>query len=346
MRRLLAWLVGLLALLLMVVSRRHNDRMRMQRAGTIDPILQRTFGWLRDLGFTATRDPNMTVGATFVTDAVVVRALYHWHDQFAIVTIARRTTPEPGPYWAQVHLQELMERVGIPGEFDGVARDERFLEDVFARGAALLREAASDQLAGNDLEVLDEIIAKRPHRGVPGLDYPVTEPWASFQEGLWFTTDFSGPPPKLPDAIDASKAPDATTRATAALRLHAGLSNNRGERAAALERLIELLADPDLDVRRAAASTLSEWRELSVVDPILKLLDAEAGDTSSPFAAAATFLAIGGAPELRRQVRDALDRFASRGRPAHEQVAELRWRLAGRPPRYPRVSRQWQPGPK
>lgn len=120
----------------------------------------------------------------------------------------------------------------------------------------------------------------------------------------------------------------------------------RGESAAAFGRLVELLADPDLDVRRAAASSLSEWRELSVLDAILDLLAAEAGDAASPFAAAATFLAIKQAPELRQRVRDALDRFASRGRPAREQVAELRWRLDDRPPHYPMVSQVWQSGPK
>ena len=325
----------------------HTDRMRKRRGGTIDPILERTFGWLSDLGFTATTDPDMTVGATFVTDTVVVRPTYHWHDEYADVTIARRPTPEPGPYWAQVHLNELLERaVGIERSYDGVIRDERVLEDVFGRAATLLKDVAPDQLAGRNLELLDEIIAKRPHRGVPGLDFPVTEPWASSQEGLWFTTDFTGPPVRLAAAIDASNAPNATTRATAALRLHPGLAKGRGESAAAFGRLVELLADPDLDVRRAAASSLSEWRELSVLDAILDLLAAEAGDAASPFAAAATFLAIEQAPELRQRVRDALDRFASRGRPAREQVAELRWRLDDRPPHYPRVTQVWQSGPK
>src|SRR5206468_9613876 len=112
------------------------------------------------------------------------------------------------------------------------------------------------------------------------------------QEGLWFTTDFSGHRVGLAEAIDASKSPDATARATAALRMHPWVTKDRSQRAAAFGRLVELLADPDLNVRRAAASALSEWRELSVLDAILDLLDTEAGDAASPFAAAATFLAL------------------------------------------------------
>lgn len=317
--------------------------MPKHRRGTIDPVLEHAFGWLRDLGFIATADPYMTVGATFTADAVVVRPTYHWHDEHADVTIARRWTPGPAPYWSQVHLNEVLERVGMEGAYSGVVRDEHALGDVFARAAALLRDAAPDQLAGRHLEMLDDSIAKRPHRGVPGLDFPVTEPWASSQEGLWFTTQFSGPPVLL-DAIDATTSPDAMTRATAALRLHPGVAKGPRETAAAFGSLVELLADLDLDVRRAAASTLMEWGDLSVLDPILDLLDAEAGDAASPFAASATFLAIEQAPELRQRVRDALDRFASRGGPARDQAAILRWRLDDHPARYPRVVQSWQSG--
>lgn len=320
--------------------------MRRQRDRSLDPILERTFGWLRGLGFAATPEPDVTVGATFTSDAAVVRPTYHWHDEYADVTIARRTT-EPSPYWAQVHLVELLDRAaGTDRNYDGVVLDGRLLEDVFARAALLLQVVARDQLLGRDLELLDDIIAKRPHRGVAGLDFPVTEPWAPSQEGLWFTTNVSGSAASLSDAIDASRSTSATIRATAALRLHPGLVKSRREKAASFDRLVELLADQDLDVRRAAASSLHEWNDLSVLDAILDQLDVEAGDVPSPFAAAATFLAIGQAPEVRRKVRAALDSFASRDRAAREQAEVLRWRLDDRPPRYPRVIEVWQPGPK
>ena len=158
-----------------------------------------------------------------------MRATYHWHDEYADVTIARRWTPEPGPYWTQVHLSELLERsTEATFSYDGNVPELRALEAVFARGAALLRDVAPDQLEGRNLELLDDMIANRPHLGVPGLDFPVTEPWASSQEGLWFTTDFSGPP-LLTETIEASRSPYPTERAIAALRLRPGLAKGRGE---------------------------------------------------------------------------------------------------------------------
>lgn len=319
--------------------------MSNQRTRGLHPIVERSFGWLRALGFDASLDADMTVGATFATSSVVVRATYHWHDQYADVTIARRWLPEPGPYWAQVHLGELLERApGLKRAYNGAVPSEQLLEEVFATAAGLLREVAAEQLAGRNLELLDQIVAERPRRGVAGLDFPAAEPWAASQEGLWFTTDFVGSPPSIAESIVATHATDATARATAALRLNPGIAKGR-ESNAALGRLVKLLDDSDPNVRRAAASSLSEWGDRSVVGRILGLLDGEAGNAASPFAAAATFLAIGESSDLRQEVRDALDRFAIRGQPAREQVAELRWRLDDRPRQYPRVSRVWSPGP-
>jgi hypothetical protein len=76
---------------------------------------------------------------------------------------------------------------------------------------------------------------------------------------------------------------------------------------------------------------------VSAIGPILEQLDTEPGHTASPFAAAATFLAIDQARDLRRVVQDALDRFAGRGSPAQEQVTKLRWRLDDHPRGYPRI---------
>lgn len=184
--------------------------------------------------------------------------------------------------------------------------------------------------------MLDDIIEKRPHRGVAGLDFPVAEPWAASQEGFWFTTDFRGPIP-INETIAASRTTDASARASAALQLLPGLAKRRQEQQAAYARLGELLADPDPDVRRAAASSLGQWGEVAAVGPILEQLDAEPGDAASPFAAAATFLAIEQSPELRRAVQDALDRYAARGSAAQEQVTELRWQLDDHPRSYPRI---------
>jgi hypothetical protein len=292
----------------------------------IDPILDRTFGWLVGLGFVATRDDGATVGAAFTSDAVAVEANYHWHDEYADITIARSSRAEPAPYWAQVHLHELLEHSRFGASYNGKVRDVADLEAVFARGAELLRAVAADQLAGRSLGLLDDIIATRPHRGVPGLDYPTTEPWFASQEGLWLSTDFRGPVP-IAEALQDSHSADSTERAIAALHLIPGLATSALEDEQAFDRLTQLLSDSDLNVRRAAASTLAMWRNPAVLDAVVELLDGEPGDAPSPFAATATFVAIFKRPEVRQLAREALDRFASRGPAASEQVALLRWRL-------------------
>lgn len=285
----------------------------------------------------------------FSTDDVVVRASYELRDRYADITVARRWKQlEPAPYWTQVHLHELLERAGrerIWNEMPDGQPEERALEAIFERGASLLREVAADQLAGENLEVLDDIIAERPQIGVPGLDFRAAEPWASSQEGFWFVT--GGPPATSVDpAVDATRAGSARSRATAALRIVPGLARGPEEKRAGVRRLRELLNDPVADVRKAAASSLGQWSDTSSLGRILDLLEAEPGDAYSPFAAAAAFLAIEKDRQLRGTVVSALDRFASRGHAASEQVERLRWRLEDRPPRYPRVIEHWKPGPE
>lgn len=58
----------------------------------VDQIFDRTFGWLRQLGFTGTDDSlgNVVIAASFSTDDVVVRASYEWRDRYADITVARR----------------------------------------------------------------------------------------------------------------------------------------------------------------------------------------------------------------------------------------------------------------
>jgi hypothetical protein len=213
-------------------------------------------------------------------------------------------------------------------KYNGVVRDVTDLEAVLASGAELLRAVAADQLAGRNLGLLDDIIAARPHRGVPGLDFPTADPWFASQEGLWFGTDYRGPF-DIGVALQDSKSADPTERAIAALHLIPGVAPDPNDSERAFERLTQLLADPDPNVRRAAGSTLALWRDPSVLGALVELLDTERGDAPSPFAASATFVAIFQRPEVRQVARDALDRFASRGHAASDQVALLRWRLDG-----------------
>jgi len=63
------------------------------------------------------------------------------------------------------------------------------------------------------------------------------------------------------------------------------------------------------------------------LDRIIELLDLEPGDEPSPFAAAATYIALDMSPDLRMKVRDRLHEFAGRSPVAARKVKELDWRL-------------------
>ena len=219
------------------------------------------------------------------------------------------------------------------------------MEEAFARGADLLRAHATDLLAGQNLDVLDEIVAKRPHDGVPGLDFPVAEPWALSQEGVMFTTD-SEMPRDMAQYIARTRPEDPATRAVGALKIVIASRGTRDQSALAAghERLHDLLKDADMDVRRAAASALGEWRDPDALDELLALLEHEPGDAVSPVAAAGTFIALDGSKGDRERTLDALHRFAARGEVAAGQVSELTWRLDGSRG-YPRVVKLWR-GPK
>jgi HEAT repeat protein len=213
----------------------------------------------------------------------------------------------------------------------------------FASAAKLLPAVADDLLDGTNLELLDEIIAARPRSGVPGLDYATTERWFASREGIWFATD-SELPRSMATYLERSRSEDPADRAVAALKLPIAprVTNNARDDEAGFARLLELLDDPDPDVRRAAASGLGQWRAIEALGPILALLETETGDRSSPFAAAATFIAFDRSDEQRREVVRALEVFASRGDAAAAQVKELAWRIDGSPKaRYPRSTELW-----
>lgn len=180
---------------------------------------------------------------------------------------------------------------------------------------------------GENLELLDELIASRPKMGVPGLDYPVTEPWAASQEGLWFFTDNELPKP-MRTYLERSRATDPAARAVAALKMVvAARVEPKKDIREGHARLHELLEDPDLDVRRAAGSALGEWRDLDALDAVLGLLETETEPT--PFAVAAVFIALDAPKADKDRVLAALERFAEKSPQADAQAAQLGWRLMG-----------------
>lgn len=317
----------------------------------VPAVIARHFGWLEPLGFAPVEaSESWGPSATYATDGVVVRPSYAERDDYADITVARRRTTDlrEEPYWAQVHLDELLERrapdVGGWTTRNSGARERDALDVTLAEGADLLLTHCRDILAGRNLELLDDIIDKRPRLGVPGLDYPTSEPWAMSAEGVLFTTD-SEMPREMSVYLERSQSADPEARAVAALKI---VIASRGTRdramlAAGHDRLHALLADHDADVYRAAASALGEWRDADALDEILPLLEREPGDRLSPVAASITFIAIDRPKPDKQRVVEALRRFGSRHSVAAEQVDQLAWRLGGGKSRgYPRVVKLWR----
>lgn len=311
------------------------------RKKRVAPVVARHFGWLEPLGYAVVEaSDSWGPTATYGRGDVLIRPSYEDRDEYADITIARRQKEDlrEEPYRAQVHLDELL-RLRAPSA--ATWRGDS-MEEAFARGANLLRAHAADLLAGENLNVLDEIVAKRPRDGVPGLDFPVAEPWALSQEGVMFATD-SEMPRDMAHYIERTRSEDSATRAVGALKIVIASRGTRDKSAVAAghERLHDLLKDADRDVRRAAASALGEWRDRDALDDLLALLEHEPGDAVSPVAAAVTFIALDGSKGDRERTLDALNRFAARGEVAAAQVGELAWRLDGSRG-YPRVVKLWR----
>jgi HEAT repeat protein len=299
-------------------------------------VIERNFDWLLTRGYVvARRLEGMGLIVTYGWDGVLVQVTDDYRDDELLITVARRLADEVSeePWWAWVHLGELLDR-RAPESRDWSARPSggrgKAIDVALARGAELLETHFADLLEGRNLELLDEIIAARPRDGVPGLDYPTDKPWVASAEGIWFTTDYE----RLRDMgtyLERSRSDDPAVRALAALKISliGRATPTRAEESAGHDRLHELLADPDADVRRAAASALGEWEDVHALDALLGLLDDEPGDRMSPIAAAANFLALRGSRDDKERSLAGLGRFASRGAVAAAQVEELGWRLDG-----------------
>lgn len=324
-----------------------TERTSEMRTKGVPSVVARHFGWLEQLGYKAVEaSESWGPSATYARGQVLVRPSYEERDEYADITIARRHTEDlrEEPYWAQVHLHELLERRTLEtGEWRvTIARRQDALEATFASGAELLRTHGADLLDGQNLDLLDDIIARRPRLGVPGLDFPVSEPWALSQEGVMFTTD-SEMPRDIAFYIERTQSEDTAIRAVGALKIVIASRGTKDRKALAAGhvRLHELLDDPAADVRRTAASALGEWRDTDALDEVLVLLEREPGEEVSPVAAAATFLALFSGKVDRQRTLDALRQFASRGSVAAGQVDELAWRLDGSRG-YPRIMKLWR----
>ncbi len=285
------------------------------------------FAWLTGLGFGVIEVDWGGEYVRFADDSVVVNAHYHWKDEHASIAIGRRWHGDgEQPLWSEVQLGEILARRAPGATWNDVPENESNLTDVFRSGSELLREYASDLVAGDNLELLDDIIASHPRVGVPGLDFPADAPWAASSEGLWMFTDLFEIPQPMSTYLERSHSDDPAERAVAALKMVvASRAGDATDREAGHARLHELLSDADADVRRAAGSALGEWPDSDALDELLALLETEAEPT--PFASAATFVAFDASKSERERVLEALERFAAKSPAAADQVSELAWRL-------------------
>jgi hypothetical protein len=168
-----------------------------RRRSRPDKSITGAFGWLTDVGFKVVDVDWHGMYATFAKGEVLVKAGYHWHDGVATISVARRAGDDvkEQAYWSYVDLQEVIDRRAPGVVWHATPPNDRHVGPVFQEGSALLRRHAADIVAGDNLELLDDIILRRPQIGVPGLDFPTTEPWFASREGLWFFTDAELPLP-------------------------------------------------------------------------------------------------------------------------------------------------------
>ena len=282
---------------------------------------------------------------TYATNRLALSVGYHWHDTYATITLRRRIKSNlaEDPYWANVHLGEILSIRAPAGTlWSDSPPSDTHLDSVFEDGAALLRTYARDLLEGRNLELLDDIIEKRPRMGVPGLDFQTDEPWFSSREGVWIPV-LDELPQSMATYLERSQADDPIVRAVAALTIPIGMRvpDDRRMYDAAHGRLHVLLGDVDPDVRRAAASSLGELADGDAFEALVGLLADETGDQISPIAAAVTFIAIDQPESVRAVALRALNEFSRLGPKATDQVGQLSWRLDPRPGPYPRTVSAW-----
>lgn len=138
---------------------------------------------------------SLFVACEWVTDAVLVSASVEPREQWGSLMLARHLAPDywgslPGPagepmpwheqpYWTRIHTSEILLARGVEPRISpaqscqvGTADQIRHWAEL---GAADL-EVLADLLGGENLNLLDDLIERRPRRGVPGLDFP----WPSY----------------------------------------------------------------------------------------------------------------------------------------------------------------------
>lgn len=126
-------------------------------------------------------DDNLRgLSVLWASPRVVVQASYEPPETWGDVTIGRRmkgTSPDDQPYWSMALLAEILrlrDAGAMPSGPRGRDRIFAMPEDVAAWAVQAAERLAgqADLLRGENLEVIDQVIAELPRVGVPGFDYP------------------------------------------------------------------------------------------------------------------------------------------------------------------------------
>lgn len=122
-------------------------------------VIDRQFGWLRDLGFRVGESGwrGMELYATYASERVLVRVLEEYHYGFVGVRLAKAPSGESGQAGSDVALGQLLATRAPHVRWDGnYDIDDRGAgEAKLGQAAQLLREQCSDLLLGDNLHVLE-----------------------------------------------------------------------------------------------------------------------------------------------------------------------------------------------
>lgn len=283
------------------------------------------FGWLRPLGYHTVRDRSGSGSVVFRSGARLIWLIHDWREDTLTVWIAPcwEAAWQDQPGWTFLDIDALLEAEGLPGlmpTLEGLDTSERL-----ARVSAALRGPLLPFVRGELTVVMVAIAEARLPDGVPGRDLPSGSPWQVNDTGDWLLTERRHAETQsvfLAQTYD----PDPMVRARAALGLQGGIPLGGASLRDVTARLLELLGDSDVAVRRAAASSLGWRRKRAAFRPMLSLLGDEPGDVLSPVAVALVRMCVVLRPAEMWELRSALDAFAARGTVAARQVAEItRW---------------------
>lgn len=137
-------------------------------AAVLDPLGYR-------MGETQDDPRGLSLVAIWETDALFVEAWFDYRDGFAVM-VARPLplySPRMQPYWSKVYVSHVLQQRGIaPVSVEHRPEGGPDFIRRYAKAAALDLTQIIDILRGENLEVLDRIIANKPREDLRGIDYP------------------------------------------------------------------------------------------------------------------------------------------------------------------------------